>query len=117
LGSHGYWCHDHSMSDDEQGVDPPAEYWSGQELDWDAPFAPVELKVELPFWLMCPDATLNVAAGGHTFRVDVQSQYVELFGAVVTDSRRSTIYIGPHPPHLTPDVASVDTQNRPLIDT
>ncbi|MDQ4076706.1 MAG: hypothetical protein M3220_10745 [Chloroflexota bacterium] len=82
----------------------PESYWLGQELDWDAPWEPVVLWVELPFWLMVSDCSLRVKVNGHEFQVDVQGSFVELYAGEVLDSRRTAVYVGPNPEHLNPEL-------------
>jgi hypothetical protein len=38
---------------------PPDSYYVGQELNWEAPWVDVSLRVELPFWLMMANATIQ----------------------------------------------------------
>jgi hypothetical protein len=82
----------------------PESYWLGQELDWDAEWTPVILWVELPFWLMVSDCTIQVEVQGHPFTVDVCSGFVELFVDEVADSRRTAVYIGPDSRQLNAEV-------------
>lgn len=70
-------------------------YWVGQELDWEAEIVPVDLRVELPYWLMVPDCALIVSVNGHEFPVAINAHYEEIYGRAILDSRRSCIYIGP----------------------
>jgi len=81
----------------------PDSYWIGQELDWQTSTVPVELHVELPYWLMVPDCTQNVEVNGHTFLVDIRDDYVELYFDVVGDSKSTCLYTGP-PQEPRPDV-------------
>lgn len=81
----------------------PQEYWIGQELDWEAPSIPVDLRVELPFWIMVPDCAQDVDVNGHKFRVEVKDCYVELYAGVVVDSRYTCVYFGP-PRKLAPEL-------------
>jgi len=53
------------------------------------------LFVELPFWLMTPSYTFDVEVEGCTYALDVIDYFAELFGGDVTDSRRTSLYIGP----------------------
>jgi hypothetical protein len=95
------------MSDDNaksHGRIPiPEKYWIGQELDWEAPFMPVDLRVELPFWIMVPDCVQDVEVNGYRFSIEIEDNYVELYAGVVLDSRVSCIYFGP-PRKLAPEV-------------
>jgi len=81
----------------------PQEYWIGQELDWGAPFVPVDLRVEVPFWIMVPDCVQEVDVNGYIFSVEIKDSYVELYAGVVFDSRVSCVYFGP-PKKLDPEV-------------
>ncbi|MDH5364159.1 MAG: hypothetical protein OEW82_03180 [Dehalococcoidia bacterium] len=70
-------------------------YWIGQELDWEAPSIPVDLRVELPFWIMVPDCVQDVDINGHKFSVEIKDNYVELYAGAVVDSRYTCVYFGP----------------------
>jgi hypothetical protein len=48
---------------------PPESSSVGDDLNWDAPWIEVTLRVELPFWLMVDDAAIPIEVGGHTFLV------------------------------------------------
>ena len=73
----------------------PSSYWRGQELDWEAAATPVELGVELPYWLMVPDCVQDVEVNGHKFPVDINAHQEEVYANAILDSRCSCIYIGP----------------------
>lgn len=95
------------MSDPSDGASvklPPGSYSLGQALDWNAGWTPVVLSAELPFWLMVADCTLQVEVRGHSFTVDVRSNFIELFAGEVVDSRRTAVYLGPNPEQLNPEV-------------
>lgn len=79
----------------------PESYWIGQELDWQATTVPVELHVELPYWIMVPDCIQDVEAHGHKFSVEIRDNYVELYAGVIVDSRFTCVYFGP-PKKLSP---------------
>jgi hypothetical protein len=106
------------MSDDQskssQKTSIPASYWRGQELDWEAPSTPVELRVELPYWLMVPDCVQDVEVNGHKFAVDINAHYEEIYANVVLDSRRSCIHIGP-PTALSPKVQKAIDDSKATI--
>ena len=90
-------------------------YWVGQELDWHATTVPVQLHVELPYWLMVPDCTQNVEVNGHTFLVDIRDDYVELYLNVIGDSKSTCFYTGP-PQRLRPDVQNaIDKSKAPTM--
>jgi len=67
----------------------------GKELDWEAPSIPVDLRVELPFWIMVPDCVQDVDVNGHKFKVEIKDNYVELYAGAVVDSRYTCVYFGP----------------------
>lgn len=73
----------------------PSSYWVGQELNWQSPTSPVELRVELPYWLMVPDGVQVVEVNGHKFAINICAHHQEVYANSVLDSRRSCIYIGP----------------------
>ncbi len=73
----------------------PQTYWIGQELDWESPSIPVDLRVELPFWIMVPDCAQDVNVNGHKFRVEIIDCYVEIYAYAVTDSRDTCVHFGP----------------------
>ncbi len=79
----------------------PQEYWIGEELDWEAPSIPVDLYVELPFWIMVPDCLQDVEVHGHTFNVEIEDSYIEKYVGAVSDSRVNCVYIGPTKPKQT----------------
>jgi len=83
----------------------------GQELDRHAITVPVELQVELPYWLMVPDCTQNVEVNGHTFLVDIRDDYVELYVNVIGDSKSTCLYAGPRQ-KLRPDVQKAIDKNK-----
>jgi hypothetical protein len=81
----------------------PEKYWIGQELNWEAPSIPVDLRVELPFWIMVPDCVQDVDVNGYKFNIGIKDSYVELYAGVVSDSRFTCVYFGP-PRKLDPEV-------------
>jgi hypothetical protein len=70
------------------------ELWQ-QELNWDAPWVDVCLRVELPFWLMINDTTISIEVGGHTFPVALHGETFELHGRWISDSKQCVAYQGP----------------------
>ena len=78
----------------EPGVEP-VERWVGQDLDWNAKSVPVTLFVELPFWLMMPNATFDIEVNAHVFSVEVREDFHEIFVVEAADSRKTCIHIGP----------------------
>jgi len=92
----------------------PDSYWIGEELDWQASTAPVELYVELPYWLMVPDCVQDVEVNGHEFLVDIGENFVELYAHVVLDSRSTCLYIGP-PQGLRPDLLKAIKRSKATV--
>jgi hypothetical protein len=74
---------------------PPSSYAVGKELAWDAPWAEVTLRVELPFWLMLDNTTISVSVGGHAFPVEVHGETFELQIGGISDGKASSVYHGP----------------------
>lgn len=70
-------------------------YEFGQNIDWEADLVSVILFVELPFWLMTPSYTFNAEVEGCTYTLDVIDYFAELFRDEATDSRKTSLYIGP----------------------
>jgi hypothetical protein len=89
-------------------------YWIGQELDWGAAATPVELRVELPYWLMVPDCSQDVVINAHKFAVDIKAHYAEVYANAILDSRSSCIYIGP-PGRLRPDLQKAIDKSKTTI--
>lgn len=73
----------------------PASYFIGEEIDWSASWIDVSLWVELPFWLMIEDTTVDVEVGGHNFETAIHEHYFELHGGLISDSKQNVIYQGP----------------------
>lgn len=92
----------------------PDSYWIGQELDWQASTVPVELRVELPYWLMVPDCVQDVEVNGHKFRVEIKDNYFELYAAAVVDSKSTCLYIGPLQ-RLRPDLQEAIKKSKAPI--
>jgi hypothetical protein len=104
------------MSDSKPtGPSRPRSYRVGQRLDWDAPWTPVRLYVELPFWLMVPDCQVNVTVGGHRFPVEVKGQYFEVHVQQWMRARRSCVHIGPPIPATSPLQAKLDRLNAGVL--
>jgi hypothetical protein len=93
----------------------PQKYWIGQELDWEAPSIPVDLRVELPFWIMVPDCVQDVDVNGHKFCTEIKDNYGEIYARVVADSRFSCIYFGP-PRKLDPELKkAIKKSHAPVL--
>src|SRR5215204_166270 len=70
------------VSNAEQGL--PDAYIVGQELNWNAPWVDVYLRVELPFWLMVNNAEIEIELECHRFPLTLRDDYFELHsGATV----------------------------------
>lgn len=82
----------------------PESYWLGQDLDWESEWSPVVLWAELPFWLMITDCSLQIEVRGHQFKVDIRSNFVELYAGEVADSRGTSVYIGSNPEQLNAEL-------------
>lgn len=93
----------------------PESYWLGQELNWEAQWVPVVLWVELPFWLMVADCSLQVEVSGHQFEVDIRSSFVEIFAGEIVDSRRMSVYIGPIPEQLNAKLKEIEEADVPML--
>lgn len=74
---------------------PPESFFAGDDLNWDAPWSDVTLRVELPFSLMVDDAAIPIQVGGHTFPVSLHGESFELHICILSDSKQSAIYEGP----------------------
>jgi len=65
------------------------EWWQGQRV-------PVQLIVELPFWLMIPDGTLSVTHDKATVTAAVRGRYLEVSdGPMFLNSHANAVLIGP----------------------
>ena len=67
----------------------------GQELNWEAPTTAVTLCVELPFWIMVPDCTIDVEVNSHLFKVEIREGYIEQYIGTIDGSRETCVYFGP----------------------
>lgn len=72
-----------------------SRYIVGDDIDWDAKWVKVRLWVELPFWLMVNNDTIEVEHRGCHFPIMVQDDYFELHCDGLADSRSTVIYKGP----------------------
>ena len=79
----------------EDEVAIPSSYYVGQEINWEAPWIDVCLRVELPFWLMVGNTTVSVEVGGHSFEIAIHENYFELHVGVLSDSKENVVYQGP----------------------
>lgn len=87
--------------------EPPENYDPVRELNWEAEWLVVDLRVELPFWLMLNNTTISVEVGGHTFPVSINGETFELHAGEVSDSKHSCPYQGPR---RNRDVLSTEIQ-------
>lgn len=74
---------------------PPDSYAVGDDLDWNAPWVVVRLKVELPFWIFVENTALQVEVEGHVFPVSTHLERFELHTEMISDSKQWVIYEGP----------------------
>ena len=74
---------------------PPESYSISQELNWNAPWIDVSLRLELPFWVMTENVTVPVDIGGHEFSVAILGDTFELHGGWISDSKQGVVYQGP----------------------
>lgn len=79
----------------EQPQEFPARVTLGQDLNWNAPWVEVALRVELPFWLMIDNTTMAVEVAGHEFQVSILGDTFELHGSEISDSKGRVLYQGP----------------------
>jgi hypothetical protein len=74
---------------------PPKSFSVGEDLNWNAPWIEVTLRVELPFWLMVDNATMSINVGGHEFPMTLHGESFELHVGEITDSKEFMVYHGP----------------------
>lgn len=97
-------------------VELPQTYHFGQELDGAAPDVPVSLYVELPFWLLVPNTTVEVTCGQRSFRVDIHDDFEELHAGTVTSTRWRLVHLGPEGAELSEDVRELfEKPGIPLV--
>ena len=64
-------------------------------LDWDSGLVPARLMIELPFWLMTPNAELTVSHDACSIVAKIHGDFVEILnGPEFRDSRRNFVQIG-----------------------
>ncbi len=96
--------------------DIPTSYYLGQELNWEAEAIPVVLFVELPFWLMVPNCTLDVEVNEYVFKVDIIDNLYELYIEEVHDSRDTRYFIGPEYFRVNPEfIKYIEEQELPSL--
>jgi len=70
------------------------ESWPGSTLDWTTPDIPIQLYVELPFWLMISDGTFAVKNGEATHHITVVHDCEEIHRSVrLLKNRFSAVFI------------------------
>jgi hypothetical protein len=74
---------------------PPKSFSIGQDLNWDAPWIEVTLRVELPFWLMVGNTEIPIEVGDHTFPVSIHGESFELHICAISDAKLSRVHQGP----------------------
>lgn len=99
------------MTSTERNRDPAPEIQFGRRsvtfgdtLDWASPLVPVDLLVELPFWLMIDDCELHLPLGPAQIQVRVHDNHREVYAGEVRDSRVTLVYRGPSPELMHPDI-------------
>jgi len=55
----------------------PDEIRPGDQINWDSERVPVELTIELPFWLLVPNGDVNLTIGDCTVRARVVNDGVQ----------------------------------------
>jgi hypothetical protein len=73
----------------------PKSFGFGDGIDWSSPLSETRLYVELPFWLMTPTGRVDVEWSGAMFGVELCSDWMEVFGGQVLDSRATVFHHGP----------------------
>lgn len=84
-------------------------------VDWDAPWEPVQLWAELPYWLMVRDCTIQAVEARHAFTVDIVSTFHEFHVDEVTDSKKRCVYVGPVPPRMSRQLASELEESQAVV--
>ena len=102
-----------TYSNEEASV--PETYWTGQELDWQAAAIPVVLRVELPYWLMVPNCSIEVKINDHTFPIDIRDDYIELYVRAVKDSKNTCVYIGPPNKTINPELKELIEETKSTV--
>lgn len=87
-----------------RGQPGPRSVTFGDTLDWASPLIPVDLLVELPFWLMIDDCELDLPLGPAQIPVRVHDKHREVYAGEVRDSRTTLVYRGPRPELMHPDI-------------
>ena len=88
--------------------DIPRSFHFGQSIDWDSELIPIQLNVELPFWLVVPDSTYKVPHNGCTLNVTVSGHFAQIqLGREYLPSQVNSAFVGDlrvsqFPSHLVP---------------
>jgi hypothetical protein len=107
---------DNNLNEDISIDEIPTSYHLGQELNWEAEVIPVVLFVELPFWLMVPNCTLDVDANGYIFKVDIIDNFYELYLEEIHDSRDTRCCIVADYSHVNPEIIKyIEEQELPSL--
>lgn len=68
--------------------------WPGSKLDWSTALVPIQLYLELPFWLMMPEGVFDVTHQGATLKIAVAHGCEEIQRtATHLKNRSSTVFI------------------------
>jgi len=80
----------------ESGTGPiPGEIRPGDQINWDSERVPVELTIELPFWLLVPNGDVNLTIGDCTVRARVVNDGVQFsLGHHQSVSQQKTVFLG-----------------------
>src|ERR1019366_9749688 len=97
----------------------PTQWTFGQDIDWTVDLEGVELRVELPFWLMMPEGNVKVSWSGIVFDISILQMQMEVFKDFFTDSRQTRIGELPLKPEIFMDPTKLDllsaAQKRPVF--
>ncbi|MBN2021700.1 MAG: hypothetical protein JW809_02815 [Pirellulales bacterium] len=64
-------------------------FWKGRSI-------PIQLMVELPFWVMVPDCEIKVTHNGATISAGIRGRYMTVYdGPFFFNSQRNVIFVGP----------------------
>lgn len=88
----------------------------GDTLDWTSPLMPVDLLVELSFWLLIDGCELDLPLGPAQTTVRVHDKHREVYAGEVRDSRATLVYRGPRPELMHPDIKRLAAeQDDPVL--
>ena len=92
-------CQEHSEANMHDSYDDielnPTSFFIGDDIDWKSERKPIELVVELPFWLLIPPGNINITVGPCTLHAVVCSGVEFQLGTTLTRSHINTLFIGP----------------------